>query len=254
MSEEHFLFWLCHFPFLKVINWGDKGDESVETCSLCNKKTFTTRVNQIWSTCRIITLGPYTCWKSLIIKWKYILEQWWWKAENHSCELRSLPISNKDCFFSQEDQQPPSSPVSVSKNTRKTTGRARHMGWVQEDRVWKGGQQGALSCLIYAREPFTPSWLQGWGYQRTVSKRRAQRWTLLKRTVCWVSLPIVYTDHFSSWKMSRNLGFWFSSLCALPNSLGKTSSSCKHSWKPNFIHRLSEILKAYSGEREHITL
>ena len=133
-------------------------------------------------------------------------------------------------------------------------GRARHMGWVQEDRVWKGGQQGALSCLIYAREPFTPSWLQGWGYQRTVSKRRAQRWTLLKRTVCWVSLPIVYTNHFSSWKMSRNLGFWFSSLCPLPNSLGKTSSSCKHSWKPNFIHRLSEILKAYSGEREHITL
>ena len=99
MSEEHFLFWLCHFPFLKIINWGDNGDESVETCSLWNKKTFATRVNQIWSTCRITTLGPYTCWKSLILIWKYILVQWWWKAENHSCELRSLPISNKDCFF-----------------------------------------------------------------------------------------------------------------------------------------------------------
>ena len=168
--------------------------------------------------------------------------------------IKELTHLKQGLFFSQEDQRPPSSPVSVSKNTRKTTGRARHMGWVQEDRVWKGGQQGVLSCLIYAREPFTPSWLQGWGYQRAVSKRRAQRWALLKRTVRWVSLPIVYTDHFSSWKMSRNLGFWFSSLCPLPNSLGKTSSICKHSWKPNFIHRLSEILKAYSGEREHITL
>lgn len=167
--------------------------------------------------------------------------------------IEELTHLKQGLFLSMEDQRPPSSPVSVSKNIRKTT--AGPDTWAgYRKTVWQGGQQGALSCLIYAREPFTPSWLQGWGYQRTVSKWRAQWWTLLKRPVCWVSLPIVYTDHFSSWKMSRNLGFLFSSLCPLPNSLGKPSSSCKHSWKPNFIQRLSEILKAYSGEREHLPL
>lgn len=125
--------------------------------------------------------------------------------------IEELTHLKQGLFLSMEDQRPPSSPVSVSKNIRKTA--AGPDTWAgYRKTVWQGGQQGAQSCLIYAREPFTPSWLQGRGYQRTVSKRRAQWWTLLKRTVSWVSLPIVYTDHFSSWKMSRNLGFWFSSL------------------------------------------
>lgn len=126
MSEEY-LFWLYHFPFfLEIINWRDKGGGSVETCSLCTKQTFTTRMNQIWSDGRIITTGPYTCWKSLILM-KVYFSIVMVKSRKQFPWIEEITHPKQGLFLYQEDQQPSTSPVSEQKY-QKDNGRPEPLG------------------------------------------------------------------------------------------------------------------------------
>ena len=92
-------------------------------------------------------LAHYTYWKSLILIWKYFSTVMV-KSRKPFLWIEELAHLKQGLFLSMEDQRPPSSPVSVSKNTRKTAS-GRHMGWVQEDSVARRPAGGAVMLNLY---------------------------------------------------------------------------------------------------------